>query len=136
MSGRIVLDTNVYISALFYGGKPRQILKAALDGQFQLLISLSLKAELERVMREKFQSSSSEIDQFIASLSESAEWIAPTQPLRMCIDEPDNRVLECAVEGKADFIVTGDKHLLDLAPIAGVSILTPNAFLARLGPTL
>ncbi len=131
MTTRVVLDTNVYISALRYGGKPKRALDYALDGKFALLISTPLKLELERVLRDKFSYSQHEIATTTAFLWRDAEWVAPGIPISLCPDEPDNRVLECAIEGKASYIVTGDRHLLNLPPVAGLAILTPDTFLSR-----
>lgn len=132
MIARIVLDTNVYVSALRYGGKPKQVLDFALYGEFQLLISMPLKMELERVLREKFSYSPREILATAKYLWSRAERVVPDRPLDLCPDEPDNRVLECALEGKAACIVTGDRHLLNLQPIEGLAIFTPDQFLASL----
>ena len=130
MIRRIVLDTNIYISALLYGGKPKQVLDLASAGELQLLISLPLKLELERVLREKFDIPTSELAANANSLWSNALWIASRQRLSLCSDEPDNRVLECALESHADFIVTGDRHLLNLGPVAKITILKPDVFLA------
>jgi putative PIN family toxin of toxin-antitoxin system len=126
---RIVLDTNIYVSALRYGGKPKQVLDHVLYGEFQLLISAPLKMELERVLRDRFSYLPCEIVATTAFLWCRAELVMPSRHLDLCPDETDNRVLECAIEGKAGFIVTGDKHLLNLPPIEALAILSPNLFL-------
>jgi putative PIN family toxin of toxin-antitoxin system len=131
MIPRVVLDTNVYISALLYGGKPKRVLDLALSTEMQLLISQPMRLELERVLREKFDFTPHELAANADPLWSSAEWIAPLRRVNLCRDEPDNRVLECAFEGRADCIVTGDRHLLDLPPIKELAILTPDAFLIR-----
>jgi putative PIN family toxin of toxin-antitoxin system len=130
MIPRVVLDTNVYISALRYGGKPKLVLDLAIEGKLHLLVSTPLKLELERVLRDKFSYSSHEVAATAAFLWRNAEAILPRHRLDLCPDEPDNRVLECALEGRAAFIVTGDRHLLNLPPIEGLTILPPDAFLA------
>jgi putative PIN family toxin of toxin-antitoxin system len=129
---RIVLDTNIYVSALRYGGKPKQVLDHALFGEFTLLISEPLKMELERILRDRFSNTPREILATAAFLWSRAEWVVPSQLLDLCPDETDNRVLECAIEGKAGFIVSGDKHLLNMLPIEGIAILSPSLFLAWL----
>ncbi|MGA2168425.1 MAG: putative toxin-antitoxin system toxin component, PIN family [Terracidiphilus sp.] len=117
MTRRIVLDTNIYVSALLYRGKPKQVLDVALSANCRLLISTPLKLELERVLRDKFRFTPRELAANAGSLWSNAEWIAPRSRLDLCLDESDNRVLECALEGKARFVVTGDRHLLNLPPI-------------------
>jgi putative PIN family toxin of toxin-antitoxin system len=131
MSVRVVFDTNVYVSALRYGGKPAKVVDLAINGDFQLLTSLSLKAELGRVLHGKFSYTPQQVSETTTSLWKHAEWITPRRRLNLCPDEPDNRVLECAMEGHADFIVTGDRDLLNLPAIEGLAILTPAAFLSR-----
>ena len=130
MTPRIVLDTNVYVSAVRYGGKPKQVLNHALNGEFQLLISMPLRLELERILRDKFNYSPREILETAAFLWRGAEWINPQSTIDLCPDETDNRVLECALEGNAGYIVTGDRHLLNLPSIEGLQILLPDRFLA------
>jgi putative PIN family toxin of toxin-antitoxin system len=129
---RIVLDTNIYVSALRYGGKPKQVLDHALFGEFQLLVSTPLKIELERILLDRFGYTPREILATAAFLWSRAEWVVPRQPIDLCPDETDNRVLECAIEGKAEIIVSGDRHLLNLPPIKGIAILSPGQFLAWL----
>jgi putative PIN family toxin of toxin-antitoxin system len=131
MIPRVVLDTNIYVSALRYGGKPKQVLDLALNGSLRLLISAPLKLELERVLRDKFDITARKIAESAELLWSDAEWIVPAYHLNLCLDESDNRVLECALEGKAGYIVTGDRHLLNLQPLEGLAILSPDAFLAR-----
>jgi len=135
MISKVVLDTNVYISALRYGGKPKQVLDYALDGLLQLLISTPLMLELERILRDKFSYSASEIAATAAFLWCRATWVVPLHPLDLCKDKADNRVVECALEGGADCIVTGDRHLLDLPVIPGFAILSPNEFLRGFRPS-
>lgn len=129
MTRRVVLDTNVYVSALRFGGKPKLVLDLVMDEGCRLLVSSPLRLELERILRDKFSYTAREIDATASFLWGEAEWIAPTHRLQLCPDEADNRVLECAVEGRAQFIVSGDKHLLNVPPIEGIAILKPDAFL-------
>ena len=92
---------------------------------------MPLKLELDRVLRDKFGYTTRETVATAAFLWSRAEWILPSHRLDLCPDESDNRVLECALDGKAGYIVTGDRHLLNLQPIEGLAILSPDAFLAR-----
>lgn len=131
MIPRVVFDTNVYISAFLYGGKPKQVLELALAGRVQLLSSIPLKSELQRVLQDKFDLAPHDLAANTEALWKHAEWISPRRRLSLCRDESDNRVLECAVEGRADVVVTGDRDLLDLPAIEGLAILTPAAFLSR-----
>lgn len=127
---RVVLDTNVFISGYRFGGKPEEVLELADNQAFVLLNSKPLKSELERVLAIKFHMSRQLIAETCARLWEISEWIEPEIRVGLCPDESDNRVLECALEGMAGYVVTGDRHLLNLLPIEGLAILTPDAFLA------
>jgi putative PIN family toxin of toxin-antitoxin system len=129
---RVVLDTNVLISAYRFAGKPEQILDLALSAAFVSLTSDSLKDELTRVLAIKFLMSEQLIEEACTPFWQIAEWIDPKIETHLCPDEADNRVLECAMDGKANFIVTGDRHLLDLGTVAGFTIVKPDAFLAIL----
>lgn len=128
----MVLDTNVLVSAYRSGGKPKAILELAEEMAFVPLISEPLKSELVRVLEEKFFMPRTLVTEICSPLWEVSERVDPKIQIDLCPDEPDNRVLECAFEGKADYIVTGDRHLLNLPPIEGLAILTPDKFLARL----
>ena len=131
MIPKVVLDTNVYVSALLYRGKPKHVLDVALSANCRLLISTPLELELGRVLRDRFGFTPRELAANAEFLWSNAERIAPRSRLNLCPDEPDNRVLECAIEGSAGYIVTGDKHLLNLLPIEGLAVLRRDAFLAR-----
>ncbi len=100
-------------------------------GHVQLLISIPLKLELQRVLQDKFNFAPHQLAANTGPLWEQADWIAPRRRLTLCPDEPDNCVLECAIEGNADFVVTGDRHLLTLPAIDGLAILTPAAFMSQ-----
>lgn len=128
---RVVLDTNVLISGYRFGGKPEAILELAAGEAFVLLTSAPLRNELVHVLADKFQMPHQLISEICSRLWEVSEWIEPEIDVDLCPDEPDNRVLECALSGNAGYIVTGDRHLLNLQPIEGLAILTPDAFLTR-----
>jgi putative PIN family toxin of toxin-antitoxin system len=128
---RAVLDTNIYISALF-GGNPEEVYRAALQGGFQLVSSPAILAELGRTLREKFSMPEPDITSYIRQIGRHADVVRPRKRLRVLEDDPDNRVLECALEGKASVIVSGDRHLLDLREYQGIPILRPAEFLRRL----
>ncbi len=129
---KIVLDTNALVSAIGWEGPPARILLACRAGQFDLITSPQLLEELTRVLTyPKLRVIAQHPD-----LAEILKWLhAPEQvviPRRtvhiITADPPDNRVLEAAVEGKADVIISGDEHLLGLKIFEGVPILTPAVF--------
>lgn len=128
---KVVLDTNIYISAILFGGNPERIRKLFKEKELEILISEVMIAEIAEVLRKKFNWESWQISQIIDDIRETATLIIPDQTLSIAKkDEYDNRILECAVEGKAQYIVSGDKqHLLPLKEYQGVKILSPAEFL-------
>jgi len=136
---KAVLDTNVIISAaLVVAGGPSMILQAAKRREFDLVTSESLLDELERVLSRRRIAgrlgwSGEERSAFLGDVRNRAIVVAPGFAVkRITVDPPDNRVLEAAVEGRADYIVTGDTDLLDLGQHEGTKIVTPARFLAIL----
>lgn len=127
---RVVFDTNVYISALMFGGLPGSLLDLALLQSFLLIISPPLLDELDEKLRLKFEVSAEDTARIRAKLKSNAEIVKPDIVLHVIEDDPDdNRVLECAVKGRADYIVTGDRHLLRLGGYEAISIVTVRQFL-------
>jgi len=128
---KVVFDTNIYISALhFQGSIPRKILELVDAGNFQLFISKQIIAELRGVLRVKFKYELSKLDlmeELILSISQVVE---PRIKIKFIKEDPDDdRILECAVEGKADFIVTGDRHLLQIEEFRGIKITSARVFI-------
>ena len=135
---RVVADTNVLVSALLFGGPPEQIVLAGLRGEIQLLTSSPLLKELERVLKGKFKLNLHLVRNILEEIKEVAELVEVSSHINVIsYPDDDNRVLECAVDGKAEFIVTGDtKHILPLKEFRGTKILSPSEFLNRLPAVL
>lgn len=130
MKPRVVLDTNVFISAILYGGNPRKVVNLVVTELIEVYVSLELLEEFGRVLKGKFTLSSLEIDTIISEIKDFAEIARPRVRLQVIKNDPsDNKVLECAVEAKAHFIVSGDKHLLNLGNFRGIKIVNPAEFL-------
>lgn len=134
---RVVLDTNVYLSAILFGGPPETILHLARSRTLTLVVSRPILAELNRVLRAKFAWTAAQARQAEMEIRSLAAVVRPRERLSVVTDdEPDNRVLECAVAGAAHAIVTGDlRHLRPLDSFRGIPILTPREFLHDLRPT-
>ncbi|MBI5675866.1 MAG: putative toxin-antitoxin system toxin component, PIN family [Nitrospirae bacterium] len=132
---RVVLDTNVTISAFFWGGHPRTIYNLIQDRNLIMLISKDIENEFIRVMGySKFAVSSKEILPFIRNLRSSAEFTKTSSKISAITADPtDNIFLECAVDGRADYIISGDRHLLDLGTYNGIAILKAKDFLIKEG---
>jgi len=110
---RVTADTNIYIPALLFGGLPGAFLDLAIFGAFTLVISPAILDELEEKLLAKFKISQADERAIRQKFVAAADVVIPTRTIDAIEDEPDdNRVLECAVEGAADFIVSGDRHLL------------------------
>jgi uncharacterized protein len=126
---RVVADTNIYISAFIFGGNPLRLLDSAVDGDIHLFISQSILDEVLRVMRVKFRRSDVQLrqaEELILSMTHEA---TPTERLSVIKEDPDDdRILECAVETAADFIVTGDRDLLRLKHYRNTRIVTVSDF--------
>jgi uncharacterized protein len=113
-----------------FGGLPGSLLDLAFLKSFVLVISLALLDELDEKLRLKFEVSSGDCAIIRAKLESTAEMVTPDMALNVITDDPDdNRVLECAVKGRADYIVTGDRHLLKLGSYEAIPIVTVRQFL-------
>lgn len=128
---RIVLDTNVIISAILFGGDPRRVLELVITSAIDCTLSLSILDELRDVLqRSKFGFSIEQCLQITEELHGICEIIQPTTKYRGKISDPDDKIiLECAIEADADFIITGDSDLLDLKQCRNIQILNPSEFI-------
>ena len=129
---RVVLDTNVYISAILFGGKPEEIWKGAKSGKIQAFVSEAILEELSSVLRRKFCWKPIKVKELLQEIEEFAFLVIPQKRLSAITEhDADNRILECALEAKAGFLVSGDKHLLSLKKFRGTKILNPSNFLEK-----
>jgi putative PIN family toxin of toxin-antitoxin system len=128
---KIVCDTNVLISAIVFGGNAKIIVRAVSEGKLENYISQAILNEFEDVMqRPKIGFSCNEISVITQLFHETFEYIIPTDSFEVIKDDPDdNKVLDTALATNADFIVSGDKHLLNLGEWNKIKILTPSQFL-------
>jgi putative PIN family toxin of toxin-antitoxin system len=129
---RVVADTNVVISGLIFGGKPDAFLRLASSGTLILIYSSETVEELRRILRERFEWPIEQVDIVTGNILKSAEIVRPSARVADCSDADDNRILEAAFEGHADWIVSGDKHLLRMRSFRGIGILTVSDFLLRI----
>jgi putative PIN family toxin of toxin-antitoxin system len=130
---RVVLDTNVLISAILFGGKPRQILEKAIRGEIRLFLSEPILEELKGVLqRSKFDYSPEMIQFILTELMSIADFVNPSETLNVVLeDSEDNRILECAIEAKANYVISGDFHLLKLRSYRNIEVVNVTAFLKR-----
>ena len=139
---KIVLDTNVAVSAaLNPKGPPAEIVRAWRAHSLTWVTSPPLLDELERTLLSSrigryLAWGEDEIAEFLAAVRQTAEVTSPTDRIDVIMDDPvDNRVLEAAVSAQADYVVSGDHHLLDLKTYQGVQIVTPARFVAIVATT-
>ncbi len=128
---KAVFDTNVYISALITkGGRAEQAWLLAIQGEIEVYTSVPVVTEMARILRSKFHWEDDQIRAAVRHIARVSEVVKPEARLRILADDPDNRVLECARHAGAEFIVTGDGHLLKLASFEGIKIVSIADFLA------
>lgn len=129
---KVVLDTNVFISGIFFTGPPYEILKAWRDERIELVVSPPILAEYGHVAaRLSRRYPAVDISPFIdLATVRSHIVLAPPLPRGVCEDPNDDMFLACALAAKTDTIVSGDRHLLAVSGFAGVQILRPSAFVA------
>lgn len=130
---KIVVDTNVFISGVFFSGPPYQILKLWQERKIQILITSEIFDEYKRVS-EILTNQFSEIDlnQILNYLLMNSEMIVPTIINETICDDPDDdKFLACAITGNCKIIVSGDKHLLKVSGYKNIEVLKPREFLNR-----
>jgi putative PIN family toxin of toxin-antitoxin system len=127
---KIVLDTNVFISGVFFKGPPYQILRAWREGRIRFLISEEIFLEYQRV-GEHLASGFPKVDLelFLELLVIDAEFIIPKKlQTPVCEDPDDDKFIACALAGKSNIIISGDKHLLRVSGYKGINVLRPRKF--------
>ncbi len=131
---RVVLDTNVLISALVFGGKPRQIIELFAEEEIEVAISSEILSELRRKVTTKFPAEAKALESYEALFEEDGEVVKlGGQTVNASQDPDDNKFIETALIGDCDYIISGDKHLLELKSYKGIKIIKPAAFLKRIG---
>lgn len=132
---RALLDTNVIISAILFGGLPGQLLSLAQKRSYAMITSPILLDELRGKLSGKFRLSGSDLEDTMEMLDEFCEVVSTVESLQVIKDDPDDdRVLECAVAGQADYIVSGDRHLRNLGEFRGIRIVTIRQFMDLVSP--
>ena len=125
---RIVLDTNVLVSALHFGGRPRRLLEDVLRGDHLLIIGPPILGELEAVLVKTCGWTSDRAAAVRAELEAIAEVVTPVEIPRVCRDPDDDQIVAIAVVGAVDALVTGDGDLLALGVHRGVNIMSVADF--------
>ncbi|MBI1973170.1 putative toxin-antitoxin system toxin component, PIN family [Candidatus Woesearchaeota archaeon] len=122
---KFTLDTNTLISATISQGNEYELLRLAHQGKIKLVLSMEIIKEFEEVLlRPKFGYTNEQVDNAVKQVLNICEIVVPTHRLHVIVVDPDdNRILECAVTGYVDYIVSGDKHLLHLKKYSYIPII-------------
>jgi putative PIN family toxin of toxin-antitoxin system len=127
---RVVFDTNVFISAfIIAGSQGDSAFRLARRARFDLCTSVQILTELAQTLRGKFDQSDEDVTEALRTISRIADVVRSREKLTVLRDVSDNRILECAVDARADLIVTGDRHMLKLKQYEGISIVRLADFL-------
>ncbi len=133
---RVVLDTNIVVSSAL-GGALEEILKKWADDAFVVIVTIDIIDEYFQVInRPKFRLDQSIIDRIVRYLYQFSEFVVPEEKIQIVRADPnDDKFIEAAVAGRAEYIVSGDNHLLELGSYRGISIITGREFLNVLTAT-
>ena len=132
---RITLDTNVLISGTFWTGDPFRILDMVDKNKLKNVSSKEIIEEYDEIIKseeivDKVEDKNLIMTKVVHNVIKNSEIVEPTEKLDVIKDDPDdNKVLECAKEGKVSYIITNDNHLLKLKEFEGIKIVTPEEFL-------
>jgi putative PIN family toxin of toxin-antitoxin system len=128
---KIVIDTNIYISAIFWGGKPRVVVDLGRSEQVLIFTSSEIEKEIEKKLKTKFGLSNEEAAQILLDFSTFTVPVKVSRRITVIDDDPDDdKFIECAVASRSGFIVSGDKHLLNLKEYKGIKIMKAADFLS------
>jgi len=129
---RAVLDTNVLISSVIATGTPHNIVVKGFSSEYQIIVSVATLTEFRETLLkypEKFHLSEKEVQQEVETIRYFAEFVDPDEEITAVDDDPDDdKFLEAAVAGHVDYLVSGDRHLLDLSTFRGIEIVDPRTF--------
>ena len=133
MIAKVVIDSNIYISAIFWGGKPREVVDLGRDEKVLIFSSSNIDKEISEKLRTKFKLDEDEINRILLDFSTFTIPLKITKHIEAVPDDPDdNKSIACAILCKADHIVSGDRHLLKLTKYAAIIILKASEFLSIL----
>ncbi len=126
---KVVLDTNVLVSATFWRGKPYLVLRGAAEGKFKAFSSFAIINEFKHVLQRDFFLSEPQSDHIIQTTMGIVEVVNPSSAVEVINEDPsDDKILDCALEANAEYIVSADNHLLKLREYAGIRIVTAEEF--------
>ena len=128
----VVLDTNIFISAFRFRGRPLDLVLMGVDREIDIVLSESIIEETLRVLRDKFTATQAEMETALQIMHACGRKVEPAVKLDVVTDDPnDNHIVECAVTAGADAIITGDQDLLRMSKYQGIAMLRVGEFLGR-----
>ncbi|WP_068671702.1 putative toxin-antitoxin system toxin component, PIN family [Thermosulfurimonas dismutans] len=126
---RVVFDTNVLVAAFVTEGLCSVLLARARRGEFDLFVCPKILEEFERILSEKIKVPRALIEEALSMILEASEMIQPTRAIQgVCRDEDDDQILACALSAEADYLVSGDKDLLEIGSFGNLKIVPPRDF--------
>ena len=126
----VVLDTNIFISSVFWEGKPYLIVKKAINQEIVVFISNYIIDEIRKVLARDFNLEKQEIDDIVNAVLYFTHLIETKESVKVIKDDAkDDQILDCAIACNADFIVSQDNHLLNLKLFRNIKIITPEEFI-------
>lgn len=127
---KVCLDSNIFISALLFDGKPEKILFMASSKEVKITVSPAIIEEVKKNLVKKFHRPEIEVRKLVKVITSISQVVVPRSRIKAIKYQPDNKILEACLEGKVDYLITGDrKHLLPLKQFKGMPIVTPDQFL-------
>lgn len=126
---KAVIDTNVFLSGLFFGGEPKKVLDLCLQRKIIGITSKEILSELEEKLLGKFEFPPDKTGEFLTLIIKEFAVVEPKEKIDIVEDKKDNKIIEAAMESKADYIVSGDKHLLKIEEYKNIKIVKPKDFL-------
>lgn len=131
---RVVLDSNIYISAIMYGGNPEKILELTRNGIIEVYISEPIVEEILRVFKRKFRWTENQLEELRLELKGITKTVEIRDHIQKIKRDPtDDKFLECARAVQADAVISGDSHLLELRQFGKTKIISPREFLELIG---
>ena len=130
---RVVIDTNVVISGAFFGGIPRKIMEMAIDERFSVCANDNIVQEYKETTQEMIADKKGHINEnVLSSFLRELELLSPQSSLSVCRDPDDDKFINCAIDAKAIYVVSGDKDLLSMGQVEGILMITAREFYDKL----
>jgi len=127
---KVVLDTNVLVSGIFWKGAPSTVLERWIKDEFQVFTTVQILKEVEKTLDQIDHTPGKALSRhWLLFIAQNSRLVATTTSIKVCRDPDDDKFLNCALSAEAKFIVSGDKDLLSLGRIQSVEIVNPASFL-------